>query len=480
MSQLLMTGDVVYKKGKIFEAGYYPDKRYGMTEDELVRAKQKFKPVDLDIEHMPTIFDGKLGKLVEVDLSPDRKVMYGTVAIPRWLDDALGNQPITPSVTWLRDAKEIARLALVKQPRIPDAVLFSAFSNGLGIPENEVVQFWKQSETITALDSPNLVKFEPIVLTQQEKVNFSTPLAQKSFELISTASFHKPGGKPHNQASHGRREAWKPDITDKKELEKLYSVFGGMKDADIQKAINEHVKTQMANVPSFARSNIEYGMKRAAEGKSSEWVNKFGYQLEQRLTKMMETDPDITQEYKGGKRRFRVDTPAGSLQLIAPEYKTDPYKMSYQSYTSRTEYDLAKKLQSKRENLEKKAGFSALTTPLAQKVYQLVNFNTANAGMGTKSEQKDKAEKSGKKATGWQRNVGKTGVYRSEIKSSDFVMPDVRKFPVVTPNDVQDAVQAWGMYKGDMSFETFKKRLIALAKRKGDAYYKKLPKAWLE
>jgi hypothetical protein len=57
------------------------------------------------------------------------------------------------------------------------------------------------------------------------------------------------------------------------------------------------------------------------------------------------------------------------------------------------------------------------------------------------------------------------GKTRSELKDSDFLDPVRRSFPVVTCQNVKDAVSAWGMYKGKMSFDTFKDRLTKRAKK---------------
>lgn len=70
------------------------------------------------------------------------------------------------------------------------------------------------------------------------------------------------------------------------------------------------------------------------------------------------------------------------------------------------------------------------------------------------------------------------GVDRDKLKDSDFVFPDTRDFPVVTPADVSDAVSSWGRYKGGESFAAFKSRLTALAKRKGPKFVAELPDAW--
>jgi hypothetical protein len=70
------------------------------------------------------------------------------------------------------------------------------------------------------------------------------------------------------------------------------------------------------------------------------------------------------------------------------------------------------------------------------------------------------------------------GVDVDKLKDSDFVFPDERKFPVVTPKDVKDAVNSWGRYKGKKTFEAFKKKLTALAKRKGEKFTAALPEEW--
>lgn len=68
------------------------------------------------------------------------------------------------------------------------------------------------------------------------------------------------------------------------------------------------------------------------------------------------------------------------------------------------------------------------------------------------------------------------GIRRSDLEDSDFVFPEERSFPVMTSKDVRDAVSSWGRYRGAASFDTFKKRLTALAKRKGFA--DALPASW--
>lgn len=68
------------------------------------------------------------------------------------------------------------------------------------------------------------------------------------------------------------------------------------------------------------------------------------------------------------------------------------------------------------------------------------------------------------------------GTKRADLKDSDFVFPDERAFPVMSAQDVKDAVSSWGRYKGKHSFEEFQSKLTALAKRKG--FEASLPDKW--
>ena len=68
------------------------------------------------------------------------------------------------------------------------------------------------------------------------------------------------------------------------------------------------------------------------------------------------------------------------------------------------------------------------------------------------------------------------GKKRSKLKDSDFLDPKNRSFPVMSCKNVKAAVSTWGMYKGPMSFETFKSKLKSRAKKLGCE--SSLPKSW--
>jgi hypothetical protein len=121
------TADYVIVKGKIFEAGRFEDKQFEISPEELAAATEGFKPVPVDYSHVEGPLDGKLGELRSVSLSENGKDLMGEVAIPKWLDKALGDTARKVSCTWNRATKRLEKLALVNTPRIQDAILFAAF-----------------------------------------------------------------------------------------------------------------------------------------------------------------------------------------------------------------------------------------------------------------------------------------------------------------------------------------------------------------
>lgn len=69
------------------------------------------------------------------------------------------------------------------------------------------------------------------------------------------------------------------------------------------------------------------------------------------------------------------------------------------------------------------------------------------------------------------------GKKRSDLKDSDFLFPETRSFPIVTPQDIPDAISNFGRMKGPMSYDAFLKKLYNMAKRKGPEFVAALPKA---
>jgi len=69
------------------------------------------------------------------------------------------------------------------------------------------------------------------------------------------------------------------------------------------------------------------------------------------------------------------------------------------------------------------------------------------------------------------------GTKRSDLKDSDFLFPATRSFPIVTPQDVPDAISNFGRMKGKMSYPAFLRKLYNMAKRKGPEFVSALPEA---
>jgi hypothetical protein len=119
--------DLVRRTGKLFASGNYEDKHYSMTDEELAAAAAAFSPVPIDIEHVPSVLSGKLGMLESINIDADGKTLLGTVAMPSWLDALIDDSERKVSCTWDRATKRLTGLALVRNPRIEDAVLMAAF-----------------------------------------------------------------------------------------------------------------------------------------------------------------------------------------------------------------------------------------------------------------------------------------------------------------------------------------------------------------
>ena len=77
-----------------------------------------------------------------------------------------------------------------------------------------------------------------------------------------------------------------------------------------------------------------------------------------------------------------------------------------------------------------------------------------------------------------QMKVNLSTAERDALPDEDFVIPSSRNFPITSPQAVSDAVSSWGRYRGDVSFETFKRNLIRIAMRKGQDYVDALPQEW--
>ena len=67
------------------------------------------------------------------------------------------------------------------------------------------------------------------------------------------------------------------------------------------------------------------------------------------------------------------------------------------------------------------------------------------------------------------------GQKRSTLKDSDFLFPEDRSFPIVSPQDVRDAISNFGRMKKAISYDNFIKKLYKKAKSKGPEFDHRLP-----
>jgi len=69
------------------------------------------------------------------------------------------------------------------------------------------------------------------------------------------------------------------------------------------------------------------------------------------------------------------------------------------------------------------------------------------------------------------------GKKRSELKHSDFLFPETKSFPIVSPADVKDAISNYGRMSGKISYDAFLHKLYNFCKKKGSEFVDALPEA---
>ncbi len=135
-------GYVIRRAPVIFRVGDYRDKDFSMNHEEMTRAVAHFSPVDIDLEHKPSVLDRKLGRIIKVG-SDATGCMFGEAEIPVWLDAILEKDNRKLSATFDRKTKLMTGCSLVRNPRVTDAQLmaaFSAFFDAKSVPLDKVEQ----------------------------------------------------------------------------------------------------------------------------------------------------------------------------------------------------------------------------------------------------------------------------------------------------------------------------------------------------
>lgn len=68
------------------------------------------------------------------------------------------------------------------------------------------------------------------------------------------------------------------------------------------------------------------------------------------------------------------------------------------------------------------------------------------------------------------------GKKRSELKDSDFLFPKERSFPIVSPQDIPDAISNFGRYGAQITYDSFIQKLYKFAQKKGAEFVNAFPK----
>src|SRR5579871_3058696 len=118
-------GAFVIRQGLFFRCGEYPDREFHLTEEEADAAIAAFTPVNNNVEHYPTLFDGRLGTVRR--LWREGVDILAEYCIPRWFHEVTQGEPLRTSAEWNRTTKRVLGNAFVLHPRIADAAMMAAF-----------------------------------------------------------------------------------------------------------------------------------------------------------------------------------------------------------------------------------------------------------------------------------------------------------------------------------------------------------------
>lgn len=213
LSQTHVAGTRAFRSGMVFRIDDYPDK--GVTKEHLLAtlpdAVKRFKPVPINVEHIPTIFDGKLGEMVSVSLDPATGLLDGNTSLPLPVQELLGDGPIGVSIELDSDTSDILGLAFTGNPRVKDAAVFNKFSMSMGVdtPKKEKKMAIKGTlESIKNLFSQGIAELEKI----EEPVSGQTPTVTVQPTVTSPVTVSNEAALAEERAKREKAE---------KELEEL-------------------------------------------------------------------------------------------------------------------------------------------------------------------------------------------------------------------------------------------------------------------
>lgn len=115
--------DLVDRPARLFRAGHYPDKGYRASMDDLdeliANTTAMQAKVPLDLKHADTDDTLETGQLVPGSLRRDGAWVYGTMRLPRAIDQLLKARGLSVSID--RAGRYFRKITVTPRPRVPGA-----------------------------------------------------------------------------------------------------------------------------------------------------------------------------------------------------------------------------------------------------------------------------------------------------------------------------------------------------------------------
>lgn len=184
-------GEYVVRSGLIFRAGDYPDKKFTVTPEDLKRIAAEFSAVDVNTSHLEDpVLAGVIGRLEAVWLSSDGTELHGQIALKTAFEALVQKSQHRVSLEFDRETKRITGIAIVKNPRVADAVVFEGEPK-MAEPKKGLLQRFMDAVTGLPGGKELVEKFEAEPVTEEKPapVPTSEKTAPAEPETITKAAF---------------------------------------------------------------------------------------------------------------------------------------------------------------------------------------------------------------------------------------------------------------------------------------------------
>jgi len=121
----------VYREGKIFDCGTYPDKDFSLSLEEAEKYVKDFKPVPFMIAHNGEPIKNAFLESIKLV----GKTLIGKAKLPAAIDELIPVKRV--SCGWLKDSKRLSEISFTPRPRIQDAALFMSEQTQAATPATQ-------------------------------------------------------------------------------------------------------------------------------------------------------------------------------------------------------------------------------------------------------------------------------------------------------------------------------------------------------